>query len=284
MLQPRRLSSDFSYNYSLVLAAMPAVAQRSFIQNETDEETREFLAISAERSNSVCRTFTNTLFQTLMLPFFSVTATNGFLSRGKKKNEIKIEERKMKKKEKRDCFYSSVSCLKLGRMFVLSQAQVSTHLIMAGAVPPLRSLLDIGAGDGHVTRCFAPNFERVFATEACPIMTWRLRQRGYAVLGINGWEDQKYDVISCLNVLDRCDRPLSLLRKMRDCLVPGSGRLFIALVLPYSPFVESGARKLEPTERLNITGRTIEANITSLIENVFTPLGLQLEVLFFFFV
>ena len=42
------------------------------------------------------------------------------------------------------------------------------------------------------------------------LMRYRLRQRAYTCLDLNGWDRSsspardKYDVISCLNVLDRC--------------------------------------------------------------------------------
>jgi 2-polyprenyl-3-methyl-5-hydroxy-6-metoxy-1,4-benzoquinol methylase len=49
----------------------------------------------------------------------------------------------------------------------------------------------------------------------------------------------KFDVITCLNLLDRCDRPLSLLRDLRASLKPG-GRVIVALVLPFTPYVEIG--------------------------------------------
>jgi hypothetical protein len=49
-----------------------------------------------------------------------------------------------------------------------------------------------------------------------------------------------FDVISCLNVLDRCERPLTLLSQMRDCIPVDVGRIIVALVLPYKPFVELG--------------------------------------------
>lgn len=48
-----------------------------------------------------------------------------------------------------------------------------------------------------------------------------------------------YDVISCLNVVDRCERPISLLHLLYQNLRPG-GILLLALVLPYEPFVEKG--------------------------------------------
>ena len=52
-------------------------------------------------------------------------------------------------------------------------------------------------------------------------------------------EPPKYDVVACLNLLDRCAEPISLLRRMRAVLKPDSGRIVIALVLPLSQYVES---------------------------------------------
>lgn len=47
----------------------------------------------------------------------------------------------------------------------------------------------------------------------------------------------KYDAISCLNLLDRCDEPFTLLKKIKSALKP-NGLLIVALVLPFKPFVE----------------------------------------------
>lgn len=62
------------------------------------------------------------------------------------------------------------------------------------------------------------------------------------VLGIDEWHQNglKYDVISCLNLLDRCENPLLLLRDIQRSLVPHTGRLILAVVLPFQPFVEVG--------------------------------------------
>lgn len=49
----------------------------------------------------------------------------------------------------------------------------------------------------------------------------------------------EYDAVSCLNVLDRCDKPNSMIASMRRSLKPG-GIALIALVLPFQPYVESG--------------------------------------------
>ena len=188
-------------------------------------------------------------------------------------------------------------------------------------------MVDIGAGDGDVTAKFEPLFGRdnITVTESNTVMRWRLGRRGYRVLDPDGWEAdaQQYRVISCLNVLDRCDTPvrrrqdedctrthasfvstawctpahacwqgasrksggkggeglirmwvacgyvnvgvlhpsphflwsppsadtwaartqLTLLRTMKAKLAPG-GRILIALVLPFCPFVESGTRAI----------------------------------------
>jgi len=71
------------------------------------------------------------------------------------------------------------------------------------------------------------------------------------VLGVDDWASssspsdlvggrRQYDVISCLNLIDRCERPLTLLRQIHASLTPGTGRLLLALVLPFSSYVETG--------------------------------------------
>lgn len=64
----------------------------------------------------------------------------------------------------------------------------------------------------------------------------------FSVLGIEEWQHTgfQYDVISCLNLLDRCDDPLLLLRDIKHSLVPKTGRLILATVLPFQPYVEIG--------------------------------------------
>lgn len=54
----------------------------------------------------------------------------------------------------------------------------------------------------------------------------------------------QYDVISCLNLLDRCDDPLHLLRDIKRSLVPRTGRVILATVLPFQPYVEVGQLRL----------------------------------------
>ena len=102
------------------------------------------------------------------------------------------------------------------------------------------SLLDLGAGDGQVTKVMESHFNKICVTEQSPSMRWRLRQMNYEVLEIDDWTNKTYDVISCLNLFDRCDKPMSLLEDIRRSLNPNGGRLIVAVVLPFSPCVESG--------------------------------------------
>lgn len=62
----------------------------------------------------------------------------------------------------------------------------------------------------------------------------------FSVLDIDGWyQHHKFDVIACLNLLDRCDLPLDLLDQMRSSMKPDS-LVLLAVVLPFSAYVESG--------------------------------------------
>ena len=149
-------------------------------------------------------------------------------------------------------------------------------------------LLDVGAGDGHVTQHLARLFRSVVATEVSQPMVGRLQERGWDAILTASVEKEvvggDFDCVAFLNVLDRCDRPFSMLQQMRRLLTAStaSGRpgvLLIAVVLPFRPFVESGADQLRPTERFNQLERcsTFEAAASSLAATVFAPAGLRVR-------
>ena len=134
-----------------------------------------------------------------------------------------------------------------GGMFVLSTAQFIEHL--GRTVGQAGRLLDIGAGDGGVTAQAAALFSEVMVTESDWAMRWRLAQRGYKCSSpesfLTEWTRgviSLFDVILCFNVLDRCDRPLTLLRDMKAQLVVSTGQLMLAVVFPFRPFVENGTK------------------------------------------
>ena len=141
-------------------------------------------------------------------------------------------------------------------------------------------LLDVGAGSGDVTQHLAPLFRDVVVTEVSRSMALRLRRRGFRVhrtdVASGGVPEGPYDVVSCLNVLDRCAAPLSLLASLRAGMRDG-GLLILALVLPYRPFVYDGPRSLEPTERLPLDDLCWEAGVSRLCHQVLEPLALRIE-------
>ena len=61
-----------------------------------------------------------------------------------------------------------------------------------------------------------------------------------SVLDVDQWSESglQFDLVSCLNLLDRCDKPMSLLAQMKTALRPGTGRLLVAAVIPFKPYVE----------------------------------------------
>jgi len=78
-----------------------------------------------------------------------------------------------------------------------------------------------------------------------------------------------------MNVLDRCSKPLSLLKSVKKYLTTenGLGIVLLALVIPYYPYVESGREQLEPEEYMKIKNTNFEIGVTSFIEKVLIPEG-----------
>jgi hypothetical protein len=166
-----------------------------------------------------------------------------------------------------------------GRMFVFSQAQFRTLLdIDHDRSSTLTSLLDIGAADGSVTERMSPLFKQTYVTEMSPSMRWRLSSKGYTVLPTDQWNNMTFDVITCLNVLDRCDKPLTLLRQIYQHLAQVHGRLVISLVLPFKQYFEYN-RDHYPDEFIDIQGSTVAEQINYLVSNVFHPVGFRLKKL-----
>ena len=137
-------------------------------------------------------------------------------------------------------------------------------------------MLDVGAGSGNVTRTLSPLAEHVVTTELSRQMAERLRRSGLECheldLAERDLPGAPFDLITCLNVLDRTARPRQLLRRMHEQLEPG-GRLLIALALPYNPFFFRGNSTPEPLERLACAEPSWEGAVNSLVERELEPLG-----------
>jgi len=86
------------------------------------------------------------------------------------------------------------------------------------------------------------------------------------------------DVVSLLNVLDRCDKPLTMLSQIKSLLRPKTGVLLIAVVLPFRPFVESGTEQLAPTEKLGLNPRAkFDQAVVEIAEKVLVPAGFTIK-------
>ncbi|KAM4524741.1 protein-L-histidine N-pros-methyltransferase isoform 2-T2 [Odontesthes bonariensis] len=220
--------------------------QPLFVQSHLDSDTKAFLKRSAEKSGWLFTQLYHSLVSTVLGPLVSRTSINGFLGRGS--------------------------------MFVFSAEQFQT-LLRIGPDWRAERLLDLGAGDGGVTEVMGVHFRQVYATEISAPMQWHLQRKNYKVLGIDDWQHTgfQYNVISCLNLLDRCDDPLHLLLDIKRSLVPQTGRLVLAAVLPFQPYVEVGGKWERPKEHLKIAGKMWEEQVTNLSNEVFRRAGFEVE-------
>jgi len=180
------------------------------------------------------------------------------------------------------CLTDTLSLLDVGTMHVLSSNQIS-KLLNVSEEKPLDSLVDIGSGNGEVSKYLTPFFKRAVLTESNKFMVATLTSKGYEAVHCTSIAENKtiqsmrpVSVVSCYNVLDRCDKPMSLLREMREIMDENS-KLLITVVLPFHPFVEDGNKQLKPTEYLDVDNCCLESGILTFIEKIFPTAGLEVE-------
>ncbi|KAJ0178396.1 hypothetical protein K1T71_006219 [Dendrolimus kikuchii] len=210
--------------------------EEKFVQLHPDEETKEFLSQSIDKSTWVWTQIWYLLAKAVLKHFWSITDINGWLGRGS--------------------------------MFVLSEAHARSLLQNAprpnGDNGPA-TLVDIGAGDGEVSRRFAHLYSVKYATEISGSMRKALTSKGYTMLDTDDWwRGQQFDCVCMLNLLDRCSKPKTMLQQARAAIAPG-GVLLLALVLPYKPYVEVTVDH-KPEERLPISGHVFEEQVASFVK------------------
>ncbi|XP_072275040.1 protein-L-histidine N-pros-methyltransferase isoform X1 [Pyxicephalus adspersus] len=218
-----------------------------FVQSYLDEGTQTFLDRSIEKSGWLSIQLYHSFMSSVFSMFMSRTSINGLLGRGS--------------------------------MFVFSSEQFQ-RLLKISPDWKFQRLLDLGAGDGEVTKVMSPHFEEIYVTEMSQTMIWQLQKKKYRVLNIDEWQRTgfQYDVISCLNLLDRCHQPVTLLKEMRSVLEPTRGRVVLALVLPFHPYVENGGKWEKPSEIMQVNGTVWEEQVNSLAD-VFEEAGFAVESL-----
>jgi SAM-dependent methyltransferase len=209
----------------------------NFVQLGQDAETKSFIDHSVEQSDWLLTQIYYNVAKAFMSPFLCQTDINGWLGRGS--------------------------------MFVLSSQQFLA-LAKDSVVPdtPQSSMLDLGAGDGRSTVSLAKFYQNTYTTEVSRPMRKALSARGFTVLDIEAWaKDETYDLISGLNLFDRCDKPVSIIKDIHRSLKTGTGLFLVALVLPFKPYVESVASH-KPSEKMNIVGETFEEQLASSVQQI----------------
>lgn len=142
-------------------------------------------------------------------------------------------------------------------------------------------LLDVGAGSGDVTVHARSLFREIVTTETSRPMARRLRRRGFTCHRVDLAREPlsgggPFDVVSLLDVLDRCDRPRSLLRAAAGLTVP-AGRLLVSVPLPVRPHVDVGGHTVDPDEPITGHGESWEEALVDLIAGTIEPAGLEVR-------
>ncbi|HJL03010.1 MAG TPA: methyltransferase domain-containing protein [Polyangiaceae bacterium LLY-WYZ-15_(1-7)] len=173
-------------------------------------------------------------------------------------------------------------------MRVLGTDQWRTLLAASSAAPlegaaPTARLLDIGAGDGHVTAELAPLAAEVVTTETSSQMAKRLRRRGWTCHEVDVAtaplpDGGPFDLLALLNVLDRTSFPITLLERLR-ALAADDARLLVAVPFPLRPHVHAGPVTVDPEELLPIDDGGFAAQASTLAELLFAPTGWEVVAL-----
>lgn len=217
-IQSRKMSYPEVNKYYIVqLEKYTENLQLKFTQLLSDESTKSFIDWSASRSSSFLLQIFYGISAPLLKMFTTKTATNGILYRGE--------------------------------MFVISQSHFRQ---LIGEENKYDSWLDLGAGDGGALERLGVKdmANHIWTTEICAVMRKRLEWRGFGVKDVENWDDQTYDVISMLNLLDRAGDPDLFLQKANRVL-NSDGILLIAVVLPFNPYVERGGINNKPLKDIS---------------------------------
>ena len=263
-------------DYDCVRARLPDELNRAFAPLERDDATNAFLMRSSRRPYVV--NWGASVACSYLRKRMSLTDANAILGRGKMHvlSRAHVEDLLGRKRASNGGGGGDAGCGGGGG---------------GGGV-----LLDVGAGEGEVTEKLRDGgcFDAVVATEVSPPMVKRLKDKRFdCVIGaadVSGVFDAArnenvkrlspdgFDAIALLNVLDRCDTPFTLLSQLRGMLRPGVGRLLLAVVIPFRPFVEDGNSNRPPRERLPLpSDGGWDDGVSKLWSLVLKPAGFKIE-------
>jgi SAM-dependent methyltransferase len=237
------ISPELELRYGCDRAHLPVELAERFVQLDYDDAARAFVAEAFDAPHGPFRTWVYANLRKLMSD------------------------------------YDAYGLLGMYPMHVLSTSQLDRLLGSCAR----GELLDVGAGDGGVTAHAAKLFERVSATDASAMLKRRLRKRGYEVLEHDFTQaplagERRFDAALCLNVIDRCTHPRSLLRNVAQALAPGAP-LIVTVPLPLKPHVHVGRYTVDQEERLPEPKSMWELGATNIAHKLLTPLGLEVRAL-----
>nr|CDJ84559.1 DREV methyltransferase domain containing protein [Haemonchus contortus] len=248
-VQKQYMTIDRSSWYEPKAHLLSPQLRLTFFPSFLDADTESFLEDSFATSSSICLQIYYAFFSFIMSFLLSKTSINGVLNRG--------------------------------GMFLFSPHQLQGFLnISSDWNPDDKQLLDLGAGDGGITKKLATFYSNVYVTEMSQVMQWRLRNEGFHIENVEEWSSssRRYDLISALNLLDRHYNPRKLLRDLHSLALRSNCLVLIAVVLPIHQYVEfhPSRRTTEADERLAVEGRTIEEQASFLVDREFLPAGFEL--------
>lgn len=214
-----------------------------------DPDTEKFIEKSFATSNSVLLQIYYAFMSFIFSFFLSKTSINGILNRG--------------------------------GMFLFSTNQLQEFLqIPAEWNPADKQLLDLGAGDGGITKKLAAFYGNVYVTEMSQVMQWRLRNEGFHLEDAEGWSStsRQYNLISVLNLLDRHYNPRKLLANLHSLALRSNCLVLMAVVLPMHQYVEfhPSRKSTQADVKLILRGKTLEEQASFLVEKEFMPAGFEL--------
>ena len=141
-------------------------------------------------------------------------------------------------------------------------------------------LLDIGAAGGDVTRQLAPLYDEVVATDVSRPMVRRLRHAGFDArrtdLIRDSLDEEPFDTVALLNVLDRCDQPNTMLHRAIEAGREGA-TILLSIPLPYDPWHYTGSLPMRPRRPLPLGGRTFADDLATLVDTVLPDAGLTVR-------
>ena len=126
-------------------------------------------------------------------------------------------------------------------LFLFSEVQLQALLQRAtGDTKVVGRGLDIGSGCGNVTDTLRSVCADLTTTETSPVMAAKLRENGYDcwcedVSSTYQQREERFRLVSMLNVIDRTPRPATLF-KAASTLLEDGGYLLLATPLPFRPF------------------------------------------------